>query len=193
MAQHSPNTELEAKESLKSSYAISAKSVMEIKSTRPDHASCRKSSALKFRSGWRTGVLLSCAVAFTVLLINVAVLIWTLSNSSREGGIGTLYKGNCARTKSLNTWLQFFINILSTALLGASNYCMQCLTAPTRQEVDKAHRQKHLLRIGVPSMRNLKAISRNHVVLWVGLALSSLPLHFLLVPVSVVTNRTDIL
>ena len=150
------------------------------KSTRSGHLnSSNASSWRQFRSGWRGGALLSCAAAFTVLLINVSVLIWTLSKSDMVRGIGTLYKGNCARTKSLNTWLQLVINILSTTLLGASNYCMQCLTAPTRQEVDKAHRQKHLLRIGVPSGRNLKAISRDRVVLWLGLGLSTLPLHFL--------------
>ena len=171
---------MEAHESHESNYAISAESVIGIESTTASHASCRKSSsASQFRSGWRNTALLSCVVTLMVLLINVAVLIWTLSSSNVVGGIGTLYEGNCARTKSLTTWLQFVVNVLSTALLGASNYCMQCLTAPTRQEVDKAHRQKRLLRIGVPSMRNLKAISRDRVVLWIGLALTALPLHFL--------------
>ena len=180
MAHHSTDTVMEAQDSLKSKYAISEESVARIKDTTTSHTSYRKSSsALRFRSGWRNGALLSCVVALMVLLINVAVLIWTLSNSNMAGGIGNLYEGNCARTKSLTTWLQFVVNILSTALLGASNYCMQCLTAPTRQEVDKAHRQKRLLRIGVPSMRNLKAISRDRVVLWIGLALTALPLHFL--------------
>ena len=136
-------------------------------------------SRRQFTSGWRGGALLSCIAVFTVLLINISVLIWTLSNSDMVQGTGTLYKGNCARTKSLNTWLQLVINVLSTILLGASNYCMQSLTAPTRQEVDEAHKQKHLLRIGVPSMRNLKAISRGRVYLWIGLGLSALPLHFL--------------
>ena len=94
-------------------------------------------------------------------------------------GIGTLYKGSCAQTKSLNTWLQLVINMLCTTLLGASNYCMQCLTSPTRKEIDKAHKRKQLLRVGVPSLRNLKVISRSRVILWIGLGLSAFPLHFL--------------
>lgn len=180
MAHDWPKTATEVQSSVKSLDATSAEGVKGGESTRSGRSRCRDAFATRlFRSGWRAGALLSCAVAFTVLLINSSVLIWTLSNSNMLRGIGTIYKGNCARAKSLNTWLQFLINVLSTALLGASNYCMQCLTSPTRREIDRAHRQKHLLRVGVPSVRNLKAISRDRVLLWLGLGLSALPLHFL--------------
>ena len=133
----------------------------------------------KYRYGWRAGALLSCTIASTVLLINTTVLIWTVSNFNMVDGIGTLYGGGCRKVKSLNTWLQLLINVLCTLLLGASNYCMQCLTSPTRREVDEAHAKKRLLRIGVPSIRNLKVISRGRVFLWLSLGLSALPLHFL--------------
>ena len=127
----------------------------------------------------------------TVLLINIPVLILSLLNSKMVRGIGTLYKGNCTRAKSLNTWLQLLINVLSTVLLGASKYCRQCLTSPTRKKVDKAHGQKRLLRIGVPSVRNLKADSRVRVLAWLGLALSALPLHFLWFTMSLVASSTN--
>jgi len=52
-----------------------------------------------------------------------------------------------------------------------------CLTSPTREEVDIAHAEKRLLQIGVPSMRNLKAMGRDRVLLWLGLGLSAMPLH----------------
>lgn len=82
-------------------------------------------------------------------------------------------------TKRLDLWLHLAINLLSTLLLGASNYTMQCLSAPTRDEINKAHQQRISLDIGIPSIRNLRRISWNRIVLWWLLALSSVSLHFL--------------
>ena len=55
----------------------------------------------------------------------------------------------------------------------------QCLAAPTREDIDKAHQAKRWLDIGVPSSRNLKQISWKRLVLWVILVFSSLPLHLM--------------
>jgi len=134
---------------------------------------------LKCLSGWRAGVLLSCLTGLAVLLVNVTVIIWTLVKHNPVDGTGTLFKGDCDKTKSLNTKLQLGINILCTLLFGASNYCMQYLISPTRQEIDAAHSRKSLLRVGVQSFRNIKAISWERVVLWLALGFSSCPLHFL--------------
>lgn len=71
------------------------------------------------------------------------------------------------------------INILSTLLLGACNYSMQCLSSPTRAEIDKAHNKGVWLDIGVPSVRNLRRLSTARVTLWWLLAISSIPLHLL--------------
>ena len=56
---------------------------------------------------------------------------------------------------------------------------MQCLSSPTRSEIDKAHGQGVWLDIGVPSVRNLRRLSTTRIVLWYLLAISSIPLHFL--------------
>ena len=71
------------------------------------------------------------------------------------------------------------INVLSTALLGASNYTMQCLTSPTRDEIDVAHARHDWLDIGTPSLRHLRKVSWDRIGLWWLLALSSIPLHLL--------------
>ena len=71
------------------------------------------------------------------------------------------------------------LNGLATALIGASSYNMQCLVAPSRSEVDLAHSEDTWLDIGVPSVRNLRHISRSRVALWLVLALSTIPLHLL--------------
>lgn len=92
-----------------------------------------------------------------------------------------IYEGNCEWVGSVDTALHILINILSTGLLGASNLCMQLLVAPTREEIDGAHRQNKWLDIGVPSIRNLLRIKWQRVTMWACLALSSIPLHFMYV------------
>ncbi len=56
---------------------------------------------------------------------------------------------------------------------------MQCLSSPTRNEIDKAHSQGIWLDIGVPSVRNLRRLSTTRIILWWLLAFSSIPLHLL--------------
>jgi len=121
-----------------------------------------------------------CAVtAGTVLAINFMLTMWASIRYGLNGGLATLQEGSCQKTKSLSLWLHLAINILSTVLLSASNYCMQCLASPTREEVDRAHRRRIWLDIGVPSVRNLRQISWYKIVLWWLLALSGIPLHLL--------------
>jgi hypothetical protein len=127
-------------------------------------------------TGWRFGALHFATWAAVVFTINIIVSIW--------GGVyqkakGSLTEGDCGDIKNLNRGLHIFINILSTILLSGSNYCMQCLSAPTRTDIDRAHAKLTWLDIGVPSIRNLKHISRRRFWLWLLLGLSSVPLHLL--------------
>jgi hypothetical protein len=127
-------------------------------------------------TGWRFGALHFATWAAIVFTINIIVSIW--------GGVyqkakGSLTEGDCGDIKNLNRGLHIFINILSTILLSGSNYCMQCLSAPTRTDIDRAHAKLTWLDIGVPSIRNLEHISRRRFWLWLLLGLSSVPLHLL--------------
>lgn len=88
---------------------------------------------------------------------------------------------DCSLMKKMSMWLHLAINVLSTVLLSASNYCMQCLSSRTREEVDRAHANGMWLDIGVPSVRNLQHISWRRAITWWLLGLSSVPLHLLLV------------
>ena len=56
---------------------------------------------------------------------------------------------------------------------------MQCLTAPTRTDIDEAHAKGRRLDIGILSVRNLGSIGVKRVLLWSLLGLSSVPLHLL--------------
>ena len=118
-------------------------------------------------------------VAAVVLIINLILTIWAVSSSGVQNGLRTLQDGGCKRTATLTFWTHLAINALSTLLLGASNYSMQCLSSPTRGEIDKAHGKGVWLDIGVPSVRNLRHLSTARVSLWWLLAISSIPLHLL--------------
>lgn len=129
--------------------------------------------------GYHFGTLSGALVAAMVLIINLCFTIWAVSSFRTQNGLGTLYDGSCKRTRTLAFWIHLAINVFSTLLLSASNYSMQCLSSPTRGEIDKAHGQGIWLDIGVPSVRNLRRLSPIRVAFWWLLAISSIPLHLL--------------
>ena len=100
-------------------------------------------------------------------------------NGGYKDGIGILEIGHADKISSTSTAYHALINILSTALLTTSNFCMQILGSPTRQEVEKAHKKGTWVSIGVLSPGNLRYIDRSRLILWWLLAISSLPLHLL--------------
>ena len=124
-------------------------------------------------------VFVCTATAATVLVINSILTLWASVKYGLNKGIATIQEGNCSETQNLSLWLHLAINVLSTVLLSASNYCMQCLASPTREELDRAHQRQMWLDIGVPSVRNLRGISWYKIWLWWSLALSGIPLHLL--------------
>lgn len=131
--------------------------------------------------GWRMGVLVGCCMSTFVLCCNIAVII--ASMYIRPGyfpqGIVNLVTGDEASVSRWNTTLHVLINAFSTMLLGGSNYTMQVLSSPTRFDIDRAHAKGQWVEIGLLSSRNLKAIPRKRVFLWLVLGLSSIPLHLL--------------
>jgi hypothetical protein len=128
-------------------------------------------------SGWRFGVLNFAIWTLLVGSLNLAITIWGTIASNENQGL--LRAGDCDQIKRLNTGIHLLINVFSTVLLSGSNYCMQCLSAPTRKEVDRAHAIGKWLDIGIPSFRNLENIQIRRMFLWYLLGLSSLPLHLL--------------
>ena len=127
----------------------------------------------RWRDGHHFGLLCCTVVAATVLIINIILL------AVMPTKVGALPAGDCKETNRLNIGFHVAINILSILLLGASNYSMQCLVAPTRRDINKAHRQNIWLDIGVPSIRNIFHISWRRRILWCFLLISSVPLYLL--------------
>lgn len=114
-----------------------------------------------------------------MLLTNVIFAIWGSVSRTLSEGNGDLYVGDCQVVNRQNMGIHVLINALSSLLLSASNYTMQCVSAPTRKECDKAHAKGDWLDIGVPGVRNLARISLRRRVLWALLAVSSIPIHLL--------------
>lgn len=143
--------------------------------------------------GWRKAVMVATATTGAVALINIILgVVFAKRYPTNDKGLVTLKQGDCEAVKRINTMVHLAINILSTALLGASNYTMQCLGSPTRAEVNAAHLKGKSLYIGVPSIRNFLHMNPLKGVLWLCLCLSTLPLHFLYVGVICFNHCTTI-
>lgn len=131
-------------------------------------------------SGWRLGVLGGLIISTVVLVTNIILLIVGLTKpGGYSDGIATLHEGSAARVGKLSTMYHVLINVLSTFLLTASNYTMQVLCSPRREDIDKAHAKGIFLNVGVLSTKNVRYISRRRLILWWTLAASSVPLHLL--------------
>lgn len=130
-------------------------------------------------TGWRFGVFHFGIWACIVFVFNLTATIWGSMAIRKETGV--FFEGECAFVKRLNTGLHVLINVLGAILLAGSNYTMQCMSSPTRKEIDQSHTLSPFipLQIGVPGIRNLSKIKRHRVILWCLLGLSSAPLHLL--------------
>lgn len=139
------------------------------------------------RSSWRgarTGLFACAAASLVVFVLNLAVTIWSIfkpkgSPYGAETGRRILFEGSCERARAYSIGLHLLINVLGSVVLAASNYGMQCLSAPNREEVDRAHAKGEWLDIGILSFRNLRRIARGRAVLWWLLVIPSVPLHLL--------------
>ena len=129
--------------------------------------------------GYHFGILCCAVASAVVMVINLTLTVWASKHYGLQEGLGTILDGKCSETKKLAMWIHLGINVLSTLLLGASNYTMQCLSSPTREDINRAHSQNLWLNIGTPSIRNLLRISRSRMVLWWLVAISSVPLHLM--------------
>ncbi|KAF2126918.1 hypothetical protein P153DRAFT_368944 [Dothidotthia symphoricarpi CBS 119687] len=168
-----PDVELSTRNSV-SKYADEAEFVSKELPERPPWRATRTAD---FKHGWRFGVSLGVGMCFFVFILNITLTVWgSLRSKANDGHI---FRGSCKEAKQYNMGIHIVINVLSTLVLGSSNYAMQCLCAPTRREIDRAHRDGHLLDIGVQSFRNLRTARPLKRWIWIVLAVSSLPLHLL--------------
>ena len=130
--------------------------------------------------GWKSTVRLGFVGVLVVFVINLALLIWSVTgNHKSSDGVAIVYTGSCQTVGNVSTFGHLAINILSSLLLAASNNCMQILLAPTRGIINKAHAKRKWLDVGVHTIRNFGSVGMSRRWLWILLMLSSIPLHLL--------------
>ncbi|KAL2823960.1 hypothetical protein BJY01DRAFT_169418 [Aspergillus pseudoustus] len=134
---------------------------------------------------WIKGVVICSWVMGSVLAVNIILTIIAAglaygANDAHNFSFASMYKGKCSTAKNWSTGMHLVINILSTLMLGASNYCMQCLASPSRSAVDEAHSKRIWVRIGVPNIWNLlrRQRGRRQLLGWV-LLITSAPIHLI--------------
>lgn len=137
---------------------------------------------------WIRGISLyatGSAILFVLNLILISTVVGLgCRYSFAEGGFSSsivFYKGDCQTTNRFQIVLDLIINILGTTILAASNYCMQTLTAPSREEVDACHARYRWLDIGSGSVRNLFLIKKTRFAIWGILLITVTPFHLLYV------------
>ncbi|KAL4924604.1 uncharacterized protein BDV17DRAFT_295240 [Aspergillus undulatus] len=125
---------------------------------------------------WIMGTVLSLNIILTVIAAGIAYS----KNNETDFPFASLHTGSCSVTKKWTTGLHLVINVLSTAMLGTSNYCMQCLASPSRAEVDDAHSKRLWLRIGIPNIWHLlrRQRGRRQSLGWL-LMVTSFPIHLI--------------
>ena len=142
----------------------------------PNHP--RAITLLRKLSKRGTMLRIQLVLAISIAVFNTMFWIWAgVTHDVDHRGVGTLFTGECSSTKSINSVSHLLLNGLSTLFLGAGNYCMQLLAAPSRPELESAHAVGDLLEIGVLSIPNLLKLPSQRLVLWAALGAISTALH----------------
>lgn len=75
---------------------------------------------------WKVALINGAIASGIVLSFNLGFVLWAIQRYELEDGRGTLYTGHCERARRVSIGFHLVINVLSTILLGASNYAMVC-------------------------------------------------------------------
>ncbi|KAI0550631.1 hypothetical protein F4679DRAFT_199840 [Xylaria curta] len=131
-------------------------------------------------TGWRrTGVIhVTCLLIFGIILL----ILFIVSIARRGASFNqatVISRTDCSTATYLTLFLHLIISLLSTGIFASSNFFMQIATSPSRVDIDKAHSQLRSLDIGMPSVRNLEALSQGKRIAWTVLLFSSVPIHLL--------------
>ena len=130
--------------------------------------------------GWRLGTLVSCYAVAVCLLLELGLLTYALLLNRPRDGLGILYEGRCEKVKRLSILLLLPLNIIGTVLISTSNYVMQAVSAPTREEVDQSHAKGGFRNIGMPTSYDMVFARPYKSTLWWILALTTVPIHLFL-------------
>ncbi|KAI1120837.1 hypothetical protein F5Y10DRAFT_289156 [Nemania abortiva] len=128
--------------------------------------------------GWRRSGTINVTLAYVCDII--LLILWSISVSRQDTsptGSTIIFSGNCDLSTRLNLILHLLVNIVSGVILASSNFFMQVLNSPSRKEIDEAHSWLRSVDIGVPSLKNLRHVSRFKSISWLVFLFSSFPIH----------------
>ncbi|KAI0870866.1 hypothetical protein GGS24DRAFT_89163 [Hypoxylon argillaceum] len=128
--------------------------------------------------GWQRSGAVNVVLAYICDVVLLILLLISVSqpNASLSGST-IIFQGDCNLSTELNLILHLLINIVSGGILASSNFFMQVLNSPSREEIDKTHQWLRSVDIGVPSLKNLRQVSRFKFGGWVVFLISSIPIH----------------
>jgi RsiW-degrading membrane proteinase PrsW (M82 family) len=106
-------------------------------------------------SGWKQAARVNIVILVVMSITLSACFIASAVQTGRFTAALFFYEGSCDTASKLNVALHLLLNGISTAVLASSNFFMQVLNAPSRDDVDKAHAMGSWLGIGVPSIRSV--------------------------------------
>ena len=133
----------------------------------------------RWPKGCQGGVTNALILGISTLILNITIACWLSAASGSSHNLVTMERRSCKSSRNIITIAELIINVLATLLLATSNYCMQILSSPLREEVDAAHAANKWLCIGVSNFKNLHYIPWTRRLLLLTLAVSSLPVHLL--------------
>lgn len=124
-------------------------------------------------------LILQAAFSTGFAMVALAVMLWALTHYPIQDDTWTVYTGSCRKVHFADGLSHVVFNVASTLFLGAGNYCMQVLVAPSRKDVDKAHKHGISMDIGIHSVRKIWRMPYSKRALWVLLGVSSTTMHLL--------------
>lgn len=113
----------------------------------------------------------------TILAINLSMTVTFALLARSHKSKSRFYQGDCDTVNGISIGLGFLINALSVALTATSNYCCQIVTAPSREEVDRAHSKRTWVAIGSQSMTNIWLAAPWRKMLWLVLCATSIAIQ----------------
>jgi hypothetical protein len=138
-----------------------------------------RASPLAKVQAWKKSIRYITFAVSILLCFNIAITVGLILRFGATEGVSTLFVGTCQTVAKMDLGLHLAINALSTGIVLASNYVMQCLNAPSRKQVDEAHAKGAWLYIGLPSIRNATRVGWKKGLLWLFLGISAIPLSLL--------------
>ncbi|KAI8957866.1 hypothetical protein F5Y11DRAFT_352123 [Daldinia sp. FL1419] len=135
-------------------------------------------------SGWRQAAKVNCVILTCMSATLISFLIAAVWKTGGLRRAPFFHSGDCegSNMSRINMALHLVINIISTLVslyLASSNFFMQVLNSPSREELDAVHQKGSWMGIGIPSVRNAFRVSRFKTVCWGCLFISSIPIHLL--------------